>query len=78
MIKLDYKTTQETGSFVFALETNREEDLPIIDAFLFAIKGDFPMAAGYVSSNRLVVKYTGLPLSNEEEEVVEDNSIQLN
>ena len=44
------------GVFMFAFETNTDEEVKVLDNLRVAMLGDFPKQGGYVHGKRLVIE----------------------
>lgn len=55
-VKAEMKRDPASRTLYLAFEASRPEDHEVVDAVRTAMFGDFHKEAGYVNSNRLVVK----------------------
>lgn len=56
MVKVELLKNEKNGSVRLAFETNKEDELEIIDIIRVALLGDHVKRGGYPSSGRLIVE----------------------
>lgn len=55
MVKVEMQTMEDKGIVAFAFEASNEADIPVIDALVEAVMGDYKKQGGFVNNKRFVV-----------------------